>query len=224
MINKDIFRIQLKRAIDESEYSQAEIARRLSVSPATITSWLNGRNDVNSVKIIEIASVFHKKPQWFFDNNAYSESGLETIKVIPETINIPVYGQIVAGYPNGYDNDRLGYLPVPKKFIDEYGKENLLVLKVVGNSMNKLIPDGNMAVIHKTSDFENGDVMAVIIDGDKATLKHLFKYPRFLRFEPDSYDPEQKPFQYTHEQIENDDPGVIVIGKYLYSTSPELVD
>ncbi|WP_439424807.1 LexA family protein [Oenococcus alcoholitolerans] len=224
MLNKDIFRLQLRKAIEESNFSQAEIARRLKVNPATITGWLNGRNDVNSTKIIEIAAVFHKKPQWFFDDNAFSESGLKEIKVVTPTLNIPVYGQIVAGYPNGYDDDRLGYLPVPEKYVKEYGKDNLLALKIVGTSMNKKITDGSIALIYKTTEFENGDIMAVIIDGDKATLKHLYKYPKFLRFEPDSYDPEQRPFQYTNTQIENNEPSVIVIGKYLYSSSPELVD
>lgn len=37
MINKDIFRLQLRKAIEESNFLQAEITRRLKVNPATIT-------------------------------------------------------------------------------------------------------------------------------------------------------------------------------------------
>lgn len=49
-------------------------------------------------------------------------------------------------------------------------------LKVSGDSMiGDGINDGDYAMIKKTLDFNNGDICAVIVDGEEGTLKHITK-------------------------------------------------
>ncbi|MFT8813331.1 LexA family protein [Oenococcus sp.] len=209
-----IRQLSLYTGINNGYISQIENDRVPIPKPETIDKLAKGLR-VDNLVLYKAADIIPK--------SLLSKAGLTPISKPLETLGIPVYGQIVASYPAGYTDDQLGMLPIPKTYVEKYGKDELLALRVIGDSMNKKIPDGYIAVIHKTSDFDNGDIMAVIINGDTATLKHLFKYPEFLRFVPDSYNPNQKPFEYTNEQIKNENPGVVVIGKYLYATSPELI-
>ena len=47
-------------------------------------------------------------------------------------------------------------------------------LKVYGDSMiGDMIGAGDLALIKKTPIFENGDICAVIVDGEEGTLKHV---------------------------------------------------
>ncbi|MDN6899654.1 helix-turn-helix domain-containing protein [Oenococcus sicerae] len=79
MIDKDIFRKNFAQAIDESGLSQREIARRLKLSPSTITGWLHGRTEVSTDSILEIATVLHKDPSWFFISNSNKETAIHNL-------------------------------------------------------------------------------------------------------------------------------------------------
>ncbi|MGY3744297.1 LexA family protein [Oenococcus kitaharae] len=93
-------------------------------------------------------------------------------------------------------------------------------LRVVGDSMTKAsIAENAVAVIHKTSDFDNGNIVVAIINNDAGTLKRVYKRPDGIYLEPDSYDPIYKPFPYTEKHIKDEDPSVIIVGVYLYSVS-----
>lgn len=48
-----------------------------------------------------------------------------------------------------------------------------------------------------------------------ATLKHVYQYPDRIRFEPDSWLSDFKPFEYRHEDVENDNPPIQIIGKLV---------
>ncbi len=85
-----------------------------------------------------------------------------------EFIDIPVIGAIAAGYPVFSDENEIEHIEVPEAGLD--GK-NVFALKVSGESMvDAGIYDGDIAVIEKTSSIKNGDIAAVLIDGE-VTLK-----------------------------------------------------
>lgn len=88
--------------------------------------------------------------------------------------------------------------------------------------MNKAVPNGAVAILAKvdTSEIANGDICGVIINGDAATLKHVYQHPDRIRFEPDSWLLSQyKPFEYSREDIDNGQPPVQIIGKLVHQQS-----
>lgn len=89
-------------------------------------------------------------------------------------IDIPVIGTIKAG-PNGLAmQDHLGMEFVNKDDIDM--SYDYFWLVVSGDSMTgDGIYDKDYAMIKRTTEFNNGDICAVIVDGEEGTLKHVTK-------------------------------------------------
>ena len=83
---------------------------------------------------------------------------------------IPILGIIAAGVPILAQENVLGY---------EYVLENMRVdfcLLVNGDSMiNARILDGDLVYIRQQHDVETGEIAAVLIDNDTATLKRIYK-------------------------------------------------
>ena len=84
---------------------------------------------------------------------------------------------------------------------------------VVGDSMNKVIPDGYIAVLQKTHTLEDGSIGAILVNGFDATLKRYYRIKDGVVLEPLSYNPE-------HQAMiikENDQENISVIGKLVWS-------
>lgn len=128
---------------------------------------------------------------------------------------IPVYGKIHAGEPTYASQHIIGYTPATSKIIDQYGQASLFALQIEGDSMSRSMPDGFTAVFSKDAPIENGDIVAVLIDHEDATIKRFKETSMAVIFEPNSYNPIYKPivFQKSGEQ------DFEILGKYIYSTS-----
>lgn len=85
--------------------------------------------------------------------------------------------------------------------VDGIDKENYYALNVVGDSMEPLFDDGDTVIVHKQEDFENGDNCVVLINGDKATVKKVFKKDDYIELQAiNPYYPLRK---FTKEEIRN---------------------
>lgn len=128
---------------------------------------------------------------------------------------LDVYGEITAGLPTFADEHIIGQTIIPDDLIDKYGRDNLFALQVDGDSMSKVIAPGFIAVFAKDCEVENGDICAVIVDGENATLKRFKETSKAVILEPDSFNPVYKPiiFPKTGEQ------NFRILGKYVFATS-----
>lgn len=130
-------------------------------------------------------------------------------------VEVPLYGTISAGTP-------IEMIPVEDKFIipDVMKKKypNCFLLKVRGNSMNRVIPDDSYALINPTSDVIDGRAYAVCINGFDATIKRVKKLANGFELIPDSTDPtyKTKVYDYGEEGTET----VTVIGQVVWFTIP----
>ena len=136
---------------------------------------------------------------------------------IPEDNSIPVLGRIAASAPAGLVSDHEGELFIQPSTIKRYGKKDLFALKINGDSMNRIIPDGAIAVVHRTCDWESGDICAVTINGDDATLKQVTKTDKGIKFTPLSFSKFHAPWEYIKDEDEVD---VCILGTFLYGVIP----
>ena len=83
---------------------------------------------------------------------------------------IPLLGSIAAGMPILAQENIEGYEYVPE------GMRVDFCLRVQGDSMiNARIMDGDIVYIRQQQDVENGEIAAVLVDGENATLKRIHK-------------------------------------------------
>ena len=94
-----------------------------------------------------------------------------------------VYGSISAGTPLEAIQNSEGHLNVPIDMIKNNNQH--YALKVSGESMiNAGILDGDIAILEKTNDVVNGDIVVALIDGQEATLKRFRKKTNSIALEP----------------------------------------
>ncbi|MDP2814815.1 MAG: S24 family peptidase, partial [Erysipelotrichaceae bacterium] len=81
------------------------------------------------------------------------------------------------------------------------------------DSMNKVIPNGYIAVIQKTSSLDDGCIGAIMVGGSDATLKRYYTISDGIVLEALSFNPEHKDLIIKKE----DHIEVTIIGKLVWS-------
>ena len=127
---------------------------------------------------------------------------LKKIGAIPlseiETTKIPVLGKVKAGYNYLAQENIIDYIAFN---IDGADKENYYALYVIGDSMEPLFDDGDIVIVHKQNDFNNGDNCVILINGDEATIKKVYKGTTGIKLQ--AVNPYYPPRIFTEDEIKN---------------------
>lgn len=90
-----------------------------------------------------------------------------------DALDLPVLGRIAAGTPIEAIQHEVDRLAAPKAML-KTGEH--FILEVQGESMIEAgIHDGDFAVIQRSPDAQNGDIVVALVDGEEATLKRIRK-------------------------------------------------
>lgn len=94
-------------------------------------------------------------------------------------VRIPVLGTTAAGAPIESEQVFETFIPLPEEYVGCGDPDQLYALHVRGDSMiEDGINDGDIAIIKRTKDAENGEIVAASIgdaEGYGITLKHFFR-------------------------------------------------
>lgn len=108
-----------------------------------------------------------------------------------EIIKIPVLGRIAAGRPL-LSEESIDYtIPISTEILGKYPKDSILyAMKIFGDSMiDDGILDGDIAILRKTSEANNGDIVAASVNDEYGiTLKHFYKTPNRYELYPANRD------------------------------------
>lgn len=128
----------------------------------------------------------------------------------------PLYGSIAAGTPIemvGIEDT----FPVPSEMHRRY--PDAFLLRVEGESMNRVLPNGCMALVDPCDSVEHdGEPYAVCVNGYDATIKRVKVLANGFELDPDSTDPTYKStiYDYGVEGTET----VTVIGRVVWYCVP----
>lgn len=203
----------LKKIRERAGLTRAKVAQDLGLSINTYRNWEQGVNEPKNVKIASTVADYFGVTLDELVGNVPAKIDLSDPrgKVVPMTQKAPLYGTIAAGVPREMWTLE-SELPVPSELISKY--PDSFFLRVEGNSMNKLIPDGSYALIVPTENVQNGDTVAVNINGYDATLKQWYKTNNSLILSPCSYDSEFEDLVYRDGDESN--PTVRVLGVMVW--------
>lgn len=158
--NKKTFAKNLTYYMLLNNKTRNDLARDLNIPYTTITSWCTGEFYPRIDKIEMLANYF-----------CINKSALvEESDSATDRPSIPLLGVVKAGYDYLAEQNIVGYVNCQVK-----DKENCFALKVKGDSMEPILYEGDIIVVHKQNDVENGQVAVVLINGDEATVKKVNK-------------------------------------------------
>lgn len=165
-------------------YSIYDVNKLCDISPSYLSLMENGKRRPSPIILKKLSSIYHIDYNDLLIKAGFSElieedknkNLLKKIGAIPlseiDTIKIPVLGTVKAGYNYLAQENIIDYIAFK---IDGTDKENYYALNIVGDSMEPLFDDGDTVIVHKQDDFENGDNCVVLINGNEATVKKVYK-------------------------------------------------
>jgi repressor LexA len=107
--------------------------------------------------------------------------------------DVPLLGRIAAGSPILAEEDIEDILPLPTQLV---GNDPVFMLRVKGDSMIEAgIFDGDLVVVRRQADADDGDIVAALIDGEEATVKRLRRSPGKVILLPEN--PAYEPLVFT---------------------------
>lgn len=181
---------RLKFLREEKGLSQPDMANFLNVSVPAYSYYENEKRDMSTEIQKKLANFFGVSIDYLVGNSNERNSNLKD-----KLFLIPIVGRVPAGEPLLADENIEGYLPIDPIMYNLTSPDNLFFLRVVGESMNKVVSNGSFVLVKKQDYAETGDVVVALVNGDnEATLKRFKDLENnFVMLEPDSTYPEYTP-------------------------------
>lgn len=200
------FGSKLRAARKAKQLTQKELAAKIKAAHNSISNWENDQNMPDPDTIQNLCWALDVEPNYFFSVDS-SLSLPRNIIPLPEMQRIPLLGSIACGSPILADEHIEDYVDIPRNIHADFA------LTCKGDSMiNARIFDGDIVYIRQQDTVVNGEIAAVLIDGE-ATLKRVRLFDDHISLEPEN--PMYKPLVYWG----NDMNDVHILGKAVAFTS-----
>lgn len=152
---------RIRRYRNLSGISLEELGKRIGVGKSAVRKYEYGEIKVSHQRLEQISNAL-----------GIDVSLLYGEEVAGETADVPLYGSISCGDGSVIYETPEDYITSPKDWV-EYGIYFYLTAK--GDSMTGAkIHEGDLLLIQKQADVENGEIGAVVID-DECVLKRVYK-------------------------------------------------
>lgn len=163
--NKEIFAKNLNFYMNINKKTRTDVCRDLDIPYSTFTDWCNANIYPRIDKIELLANYFEIKKSDLVENKE---------KLLPDWKQaFPLLGTVKAGYDYLASENIIGYVSIDKKLSDP---ENYFALKVTGDSMQPVLYEDDIVIVHRQNDIESGQIAIVLVNNEEATVKKVIKY------------------------------------------------
>lgn len=207
---------QIKKLRKSRGWTQPQLADQLSVSKQTISNWETGIKVPRMGSLQKLADLFNVRigeiTNASIDDNDIFKINKSSNVIYPlsdslQRVKIPIIGEIACGDPITAEENIEGY--TEETFEKPIPSGTLFALRCKGHSMEPTIHDGSLVTIREQPTVEDGEIAAVLVNGDnEATLKRVKHQGNLIMLMPDNkeFDP---------IILDKDNPGRIV-GKAVH--------
>ncbi len=177
-----MFAERLKMARKAKKYSQAEVSRLLGVTQQAVGKWETGRSTPDPQTVARLAEILDTTADVLLGLQAENPAGAVGRNAFSRYTQclIPVVGTVRAGY---------GAVAFEEDYGSEYASvkdpQNYFYLVVKGDSMEPRISDGDLALVHRQSTLDNGDLGVMVYGTDgEGTLKRYLQRGNAVVLQP----------------------------------------
>lgn len=202
----------IKERIDYLYGGVPKFSKEVGLPPQTVYSALRrGFSNATTGTVLPILAKLGIDSNWILRNQM-----IEIGSDYSETAEVPLLARIAAGAPIEME-DYEDSFPIPSRVRDKY--PGGFLLKVDGESMNRILPNGCYALVDPCDDIvHDGMPYAVCVNGYDATVKRVRKLNNGFVLMPDSTDPTYEPTTYNFNDPLTE--SVTVIGEVVYYVLP----
>ncbi len=191
---------KIKELRKEKGLTMKRLGEIVGVSESTISLYESGKRQPDNDMLKKFASFFNVSIDYLLENEVHHRSN--------NAVRIPVLGSVVAGVPIEAVQEILDYEEITR---DMASNGEYFALKIKGNSMEPKFSAGDVVIIRKQPDVENGEIAIVLVNGDEATIKKIQKSSEGIALIP--LNPQYEVMFYTNKEIET--MPVSILGKVI---------
>lgn len=164
----DSFKNRLAKALSINNMKPVELHEKTGLSESLISKYLSGIAVPRQRKIDILSEALDVDPVWLMGYNV----PLKKISFNNKQV-FPLLGTVKAGYNYLAGENIIGYVYLDKEVSNP---EEYFALKVTGDSMQPVLYDDDIVIVHSQNDIESGQIGIILIDGDEATIKRIIKH------------------------------------------------
>lgn len=187
----------IKRLRKLHGWSQDELAKKAGyIDRSSIAKIENGKFDLPQSKILLFAQIFDVEPGALMGIDGTSA----------KSVRIPVLGRVAAGIPMDAIEEIIDYEEIPEVMSRD---GEYFGLKIKGDSMEPRIQNGDVVIVRKQSDADDGDLVIALVNGNEGMCKRLKKMQSGIMLL--SNNPAYDPYVFSWDDINN--LPVTIVGK-----------
>ncbi len=153
---------KIKEARKASKLTQRQVSEALNVTAATYSRYENNLIQPDPQTLLKISKILNVSVDYLL--------GAEPQQPSSQGVKIPVLGRVVAGIPIEAVTDILDYEEIPAAMA---ASGEYFALRVQGDSMAPRIKEGDVVIVRRQQEVENGEVAIVLVNGNEATIKEV---------------------------------------------------
>ena len=188
----DTFQSRLKKAMDFNNMKQVDLVNKTGLDKTLINKYLAGIIKAKQDKLTILADALNVNEVWLMGYDIPKERELKELrldKLGNPVADIPLLGTVKAGYNYLAQENWIGTVEVDTNLIKDGSK--YFALKVKGDSMFPVLVEDDIVIVRKQEDFESGDIVVAIVNGEEATIKKGKKTENSVLLQPlnSNYEP-----------------------------------
>lgn len=217
LTNKELG-IYLKNLRDNKKLSTREVYDLCGVSNSYLSLVENGHRKASAIVLKKLAPIYNVNYLDLYEKAGYIDliedeknNKFKTDELGNPVSPIPILGIVKAGYNYLAQENIIGTIDVEKSLVGD--GSDYFALKVRGDSMFPVLVEDDIVIIKKQNDFENGDIVVAIINGDEATIKKGKKSDAGILLQP--FNQNYEPLLFTYDEMESIPVTIVGIVKQL---------
>lgn len=208
----------LKNARNIKGLSLREVNKLTNISYSHLNMIENGKRNVTPALLKNLANLYNLDYIDLYEKAGYIDliedeklNKYKSDELGNLVTSIPLLGTVKAGYDYLAQENWEGTVEVETSLVGN-GKD-FIALKVKGDSMSPVLIEDDIVIIKKQEDFESGDIVVALINGDEATIKKGRKNDNSIVLQP--LNPNYEPLIFTNEEMKSIPVKIIGIVKQL---------
>ena len=221
---------RLKQIMSERNLKQVDIINKslpfqktlnIKLGKSTLSQYVNGKQSPDQDRIYLLSKTLNVSEPWLMGFDVSSKR--KQYNVITEISHSNNYNYFDVGLSAGllsevspFTSSDVKQLALPDTIMGKYaGSSDVIISRVNGDSMNRVIPNGSLIAIKKENtiyDIKDGDIVVFQDCGDMA-IKRFYnnKAKHNIIFTPDSNNDSFHPISYSYNDLNE----VKIIGKVV---------
>ena len=172
----DTFSNRLNTAMRIRNIKATELSEKTGIAKSSLSEYINGKYEAKQDGVYLLAKALDVNEAWLMGLDVPMERKIDKIDINDKQA-FPLLGTVKAGYDYLASENIIGYVNLDRNVPNP---EEYFALKVIGDSMQPVLYDDDIVIVHSQNDIESGQVGIILINGDEATVKRIVKHDDYI--------------------------------------------